>query len=326
MKSSTALLSRVSAGAVLTLLLVQGRAGAQQAAPAKNAETLFREGRQLMDAKDFAAACPRFAESQKLEPAPGTLLNLADCYEKSGQTASAWTTFKEAAKAATARSRADWASTATQRAAALEPKLATIAVTVGPASDVPGLHLERDGVGVERGAWGTAVPVDPGAHVLGATATGKKPWTRRIEVAPTKNVLVDVPVLEPEAPSAPAPPVGKKPEAEEPAPRETGGSGMRVAGYVVTGLGVVGLAVGTVTGLQALGRRSDAENKCVSYPSRCSPEASAANDDAQKLATVSTATLIAGGVLVVGGVILILVAPRHADTRATLPGLLSGTF
>jgi hypothetical protein len=42
--------------------------------------------------------------------------------------------------------------------------------------------------------------------------------------------------------------------------------------------------------------------------------------------TVSTVTLIAGGVLVAGGVILILVAPRHADTRASLPGFLSGTF
>jgi len=316
MKSSTALLG---ASLGLALLLAPVRAGAQQG-PGKNAETLFREGRQLMDAKDFATACPRFAESQKLEPAPGTLLNLADCYEKSGQTASAWTTINEAAKAATARNRADWASTATQRAAALEPRLATLAVTVGPPSDAPGLRVERDGVVVERSAWGTAVPVDPGPHVLGATATGRKPWSRRIEVAPAKNVLVDLPVLEAFAPIAPPPPVGKKTE------ETSGGSGMRVAGYVATGLGVVGLAVGTVTGVEALGKRADAESKCVSYPSRCSSDASAANDDAKKLAALSTVSLIAGGVLVASGVLLILVAPRHADKSASLPRFLDGTF
>ena len=216
-----------ASGLLLALLLGGTRARAQGTAPPRNAEALFREGRQLMDAKDFAAACPKFAESQKLEPAPGTLLNLADCYEKSGQTASAWTTFKEAAKAANARSRADWVATATQRAAVLEPKLATLAITVGGPADVPSLKIERDGAPVERSVWGTAVPVDPGPHTLGATATGKKAWTRKIEVPATKNVLVDMPVLETDAPP---PPIAKKATEDLPPP-EPGkdGSGMRAA-------------------------------------------------------------------------------------------------
>lgn len=307
-------------------LLLHGRTAAAQTAP-KNAETLFREGRQLMDAKDFATACPKFAESQKLEPAPGTLLNLADCYEKGGQTASAWTTFKEAAKAAAARNRADWVTTATQRAALLEPKLATLAITVGRSADVPSLRIERDGAAVERGVWGTAVPIDPGPHALVATASGKKAWSRKVEVAATKNVLVDVPVLEVETSTAPPPSLANEPLDEPPPPRPAkDGSGMRVAGYVVTGLGVVGLAVGTVTGVSALGKRSDAEAKCVSYPSNCSADATGANDDAKKLATISTVSLIAGGVLVAGGIVLIVIAPRSADKSSALAHLLTGTF
>ena len=157
-----------------------------------------------MDAKDYPAACPKFAESQKLEPAPGTLLNLADCYEKSGQTTSAWATFKEAAKSAASRNRADWVATANARANALAPKLASLAINIGGPADVAGLRVERDGVVVERDAWGTAVPLDPILDVLAATATGRKAWTKRVDVPPAKNIVVDVPVLESDASSAPA--------------------------------------------------------------------------------------------------------------------------
>src|SRR5262249_55537702 len=45
------------------------------------AEALFRQGRQAMEAKDFATACPKFAESQRLDPAVGTLMNWATCEE-----------------------------------------------------------------------------------------------------------------------------------------------------------------------------------------------------------------------------------------------------
>lgn len=95
---------------------------------------------------------------------------------------------------------------------------------------------------------------------------------------------------------------------------------------MAAGVGVVGLAVGTFTGLHALSQRSEAESKCESYPSRCSADASAANDEAKKFATLSTVSLIAGGVLVVGGIVLVLIAPRRADPRAALPLVLGATF
>lgn len=321
MKPSTA----IAAG--ITLLLAHGRAAAQAPpSPGKTAEALFREARQLMDTKDYSAACPKFAESQRLEPAPGTLLNLADCYEKGGQTASAWRTFKDASAAATARNRADWAATATQRAAALEPKLSTLAITVAGAVSTPGLHIERDGVLVERNVWGTAVPIDPGPHVLAATATGRKPWTRRVDVPAAQNVLIDVPVLEGDVAIAAPAAVANKPEADPQPAAPPEGSTTRVAGYVAAGVGVVGLAVGTFTGLHALSLRSDAQSKCESYPSRCSADASASNDDAKKFATLSTASLIAGGVLLVGGIVLVLISPRRTDARAALPLVLGTTF
>ena len=49
------------------------------------AESLFQEARKLMDAKRYGEACPKLVASHKLAPAVGTLLNLADCYERGGQ-------------------------------------------------------------------------------------------------------------------------------------------------------------------------------------------------------------------------------------------------
>src|SRR5580692_11189003 len=60
------------------------------------ADALFRKGREAAEKGDWATACPKFAESQRLDPAPGTLLNLADCEEHLGQLASAYEHFKTA--------------------------------------------------------------------------------------------------------------------------------------------------------------------------------------------------------------------------------------
>src|SRR5262245_37563455 len=50
------------------------------------AEALFREGRQLMDSGAIAQACVKFEESLRLDPALGTMLNLAVCEERAGNT------------------------------------------------------------------------------------------------------------------------------------------------------------------------------------------------------------------------------------------------
>src|SRR4051812_19346522 len=64
---------------------------AEQAA----ADALFNEAQRLVLAGRAAEACPKFVESQRLDPALGTILNLADCLEKIGQTASAWALFND---------------------------------------------------------------------------------------------------------------------------------------------------------------------------------------------------------------------------------------
>src|SRR4051812_45312237 len=146
------------------------------------AQQLFDSALADAEAGNLAAACPKFQASQNADPKTSTLLNLASCYEKNGQTASAWGAFREAEGLARKAGRLDWETTAREHAVVLEPKLVRLTVQVPEASRVAGLSVTRDGARLEGGEWGVAIPVDPGEHVVAATATGRAPWETRTDV------------------------------------------------------------------------------------------------------------------------------------------------
>src|SRR5688572_16682581 len=83
-------------GAGGVIVHLAGSADAQPARDSAAAEALFEAGRADVAKGDFAAGCPKFAESHRLDPAPGTLTNLADCEERLGHLALAWTHWREA--------------------------------------------------------------------------------------------------------------------------------------------------------------------------------------------------------------------------------------
>src|SRR5262249_47887266 len=102
---------------------------AQDGMTKATAEALFADGRRLMITGEYASACPKFAASQKLDPAVGTELNLANCYEKLGQTASAWAEFRSAAAAARSIGSKDREQLAVDRSKTLETKLSYLTIT-----------------------------------------------------------------------------------------------------------------------------------------------------------------------------------------------------
>jgi serine/threonine-protein kinase len=183
----------LTAVAAACLLLSAGRARAQSAQDKAVAEVLFEEGKDLMKVKKYGLACPKFLESNRLDTGLGTMLWLADCYDKNGQSASAWGEFREAMDVA-ARNHDAREKVARDRSNKLEPTLSKMTIVVGVSAQVPGMVVKRDNVEVGQTLWGEAVPVDPGAHTVTVSAPRKRPWETTIQVIRgVKNV--DVPVM-----------------------------------------------------------------------------------------------------------------------------------
>ncbi len=295
----------VSLAFLITSIASAARAG-DEGGTAAAAESLFQEGRKAMDAKRYADACPKFAASQKIAPAIGTLLNLADCYEKNNQLASAWASFHKAIALAQQLGRSNREQTARERADKLEPRL--IKLTIHARST--GLEVKLDGNPIEPAVLGTPIPVDVGKHSIEATAKNKKPFTKDFDVnEKNKAPSVDIPPLE-DDPKETEPKEPKEPKDKlvEPPKEERGWSGQKTLGLVVGGAGVVGLAVGSVFGLKTSSTWKDAQSHCTSDLT-CDQDGVDLATQAKSSGNISTIAFVAGGVLVVGGVVLFLTAP-----------------
>jgi Tetratricopeptide repeat len=300
------------------------KAGGNRAA----AEALFNQGRSLMTAGKYGEACDKFEASQQLDPGLGTMLNLAECYEKTGRTASAWAEYREAiplARAAGSKARLELA---TERAKALEERLSTLTIrAMAGDAETAQLEVRRDGVALQPGEMGAPIPVDPGEHVIEATAPGKHPWSSKVQVTgDAAKVAVEIPKLESTEkttappPPPPAPPLTTPPANTAKAADSSAGSGQRITGLVLGGAGAVGLGLGAFFGLQASSKWSDAKSKCADYPYGCAADAQDLRSSAHSQATVSTVGFLAGGALLAAGVALYLTAPSKKESVALRVG------
>jgi serine/threonine-protein kinase len=313
-------LARSTAVACGCVVAAESGAHAQASAETKAAaEALFQQGKKAMAAGDFAAACPKFSSSQQLDPGIGTLLNLANCYEKSGRVASAWATFKEVITAAAAAGQTAREKEARARAAALEPRLPQLIIRA-PSGEVAGItEVKRDGVPLVPSAWGVPLPVDPGEHLIEASGPRHKPWSQRVTLVESKATTVDVPSLEPDRPApnveAAAPADASTAHATskmgEPSlvptrpTDESAGTGQKWTAVAVGGAGLVALGIGTGIAAHAKSKYDDAS--CTGNV--CQP--SGYDDRKDAISSAKTATIVSslGLVALAGGVVLWVTTP-----------------
>lgn len=288
------------------------------------AEELFRQGRKAIEAGDFKTACEKFEESQKLEPAPGTLLNLADCEERAGRVVLASEHYRFAASG--------FGKTDPRRAFALDKANAMFQritkVTFKADPSLPEGAIVHVGDVVLR-KFGEELPFDPGPLTLTVEAKGREPKTTRIELEPGKKVEVNV---EPGPEAKPGSPERifihddpKNPPKPEPPHTQ------RTLGIIGMVAGGVTLAAGTAFGIYALDRGAVYGSHCNRTTNACDSEGVDAANSVSWLAPVSTIAIIAGGAIATAGVVLYFTAPKHSSTTVSLaPSLgglhLQGTF
>lgn len=255
------------------------------------ADALFKRAVPELEAGHWEAACPLLEESQRLDPKAGTLFTLADCHAQWGKIALALVEYRSymrqvdemaPEKRAKHESRYEKAKAKVEEIAPLVPELTLVL----PPNAPQGTKVIRDGNEVSTPSLGIGLPVDPGMHEIVVEVPGRQAVKTTVNIQKGEKAKVDLtlpadkplPTVEP---SKAPPPVEKQERASTPA------SGGKTGMYVAGGVGVVGLAVGAITGGMAMSKAGFIEEHCPNK--KCLDlEGKEAVGDGQTLAMVST--------------------------------------
>ncbi|HEX4340231.1 MAG TPA: hypothetical protein VH062_30190 [Polyangiaceae bacterium] len=284
------------------------------------AEALFAKGRDAAKRGDLDAACGAFEESERLQPAPGTMFNLGDCEEKRNHLAASWQWFEETlAKLPPADERRPLVQ---KRIAALEARLPTLSIKLSPGASA-GAVVTRDSVELRAASLGVALPLDTGIHHIAVTAPGHDESKqdivlaegdrRELVVEPGPETKAVTPPLGAPVPKTEAVPPTPTPAPPPPAPPEHADT--RMVGYVVAGIGVAGIGTALALGAVAIGKSNTVHDHCIKSANTCdSPSAVDAASSGSTIATASTVTFILGAAAVGVGAYFILTSGPSSET------------
>ncbi len=320
----------LSLAVIAALLALPAGASAEPSALDRAAaETLFQDAMKLMAAQDYTTACPKLEESQRVDPGMAKQFRLAECYEATGRTASAWANFVDVADAAIFAGKEDREKVARERAANLTPKLshATIVITT---PDLAGLEVRRGDTKIGKAQWGSATPVDPGTYSVTASAPGKTTWTGDLTVgADAASVSLTVPALE-DVPNEVAPATTQssdeavlaKVRAEsERIEKERAEELSRVQAKSTRTLGVVFAVLGGATAITggvlagvAKANYDSAGANCQG--NLCNQSGYDTTTNARNLANTGTVFILVGSGLAAVGLAFVIFTPSKSPARA----------
>ena len=313
----------------LVVVALLGGKTALAADPAA-AEALFQKGVAEMDAGRLDRACPALAESQRLDPRPGTLCALAECEEKAGRIATATSLYTdylrqyEAMSVAQKNKHAERAKQARAQkdALAAEVPALTLVLRAGAPAQT---RILRDGVEITAASLDMPLPVDPGEHVIATQAPGGPLHEERVRLSRGEQKTVELSVEPARVVERPRPVAPKRAEVQPPAPVKESGAWMRPAAYASLGIGIAGAVVGASTGGMVLGMSSEIQKECT--PKCATPEAAERAERAHSLAWASN---IGIGVAVAGvatsAVLFVLSSKKSAaPTSSNKSGALTGS-
>lgn len=305
------LLARMRLCAVVGIAMSVAGPAALLAQPAssdaqKRADALFSQGQRFLKNKEYAVACAAFEQSQKLDPAIGTQLNIALCYEQWGHAAAAYHAFLEAARIAEAAAD-ERGPKALVRAQELKPKLATLTLTISddglPADKPdPAAVIVLDGKGLNKRKMRNML-LDPGAHQLEVRAPGREPVTKKFSLVMGQREEFELDI--------PAPLQGSKAAPRSLSPRRL------AVGWTLTGLGVVGAgAAGYLAVVARRDYRAQFTSNCSSSTNECNEVGYVATHDARRRANIASIVAGSGLALAVTGVVVLLTG-RSRSNAAT---------
>jgi hypothetical protein len=310
----------------LAVVTAPERAYAQGSQPSEQdiaqARQLGGQAQAAFDAGNFAESEKLWAAARNLYPVAPTLsLGLARTQAKLGKYVQAQENYNRIIREWSNNPSPPPAFAAALEAAkaevgAMSAKVANVVISVEGAKD-PTVTIDGNPVPVV--ALGLKRPVDPGEHKVHAEAPGYKPADATFSVAEGGNAEAKL-KLEKDPNAGVVPPAGgATPASGQPgdpnggsmsADTKSGGGGKTLA-IVALGVGGVGLVVGAVTGIIAMGKASDLDGKCPG--GKCTDASLQSDIDSYKsMGTISTIGFIVGAVGIGAGVVLWVTAPKES--------------
>ncbi len=278
------------------------------------ARALGREGVKLAEMGNCAEAVEKFQRSEKLFHAPSTLARLGECQVQLGRIVDGTENLNRVAREVLPQGAPPAFVQAQERAkvvlAEARQRLAQLKIAVAAPLDSRVL-VKVDGDVVPAANLNANRPMDPGEHVIEATAPGFKMSVTKIRLAEgsVDSIAVTLeldpnaqPVVTPHA----EPPLASESRGDAP------GRASHVPAYLALGVGVLGVGVGALFGLMASSKESDLDAACANKI--CPSNQQSTLDSAKSAGTVSTVGFVVGGLGLVSGTYLYLASRVAAKT------------
>lgn len=323
---------RVSFATCAAALAVTSSALAQTPSPEDiaSARSLGTEGVRLADSGDCASAVAKLEAAEKLYHAPTTLERLGECEIGLGRLVAGTERLNRVVRE-TLASNAPAAFVAAQHRAA--QLLATAQRRIGKlrihveGAPIDSVAVTVDGSSVPAALFDAERATDPGSHEVKGAAAGYRTTTLPVQVPEGGEATVTV-RLEPD-PNAAAPstaespggqtnaPPGAGPTTPTPASPDGSNGPNRTPAFVALGVGGIGIALGSVFGIMALGTKSSLDGACTS---KVCPRTSQSDiDSLSTRATISNIGFAVGVVGVTVGTVLFLTAHGGEARTAESP-------
>jgi hypothetical protein len=294
------------------------------------AREMATQGAEAFEKQDYETALDRFQRASSLFRAPSISVMEARTLVKLGRLVAALDKYEETrhtalpADASEALQRA--VNDAARESEELRARVPLLRISlVGKPLSVEA-KVTIDGKPVPAALLDVERPVDPGHHAIEATAAGLSPVRRSIELVQGEHRQVDIQF----GSSTPSDRLLLSPQAEQrptPGANSTPRNPLTTWGWAATGLGAVGLGTSLVTGVVALGKKSDLDSAC--HPG-CPQSSSDTLDSFRFNRTLSYASFVVGAAaLGVGGYILLSGSRESSHVSASLSpdgAALSGAF
>lgn len=276
------------------------------------ADALFKEARVLAEQGQVKVACEKFELSQSLDPSPGTLLNIGNCYEPQGDLVRALVIFEKAfidAQRSTDHGRRElWTNAARERIASLSQRVPWLTVRGAPA----GTRVRLDELEIDASQG--AMRVNPGEHRVEHSAPGKRTYAQSFTIEPGERLAVNLPPLEDDTPL----PAALGVPADQPGSARSGSGDFGVWPWVLGGGGAALLGASLVTGIMAASKAEQLDRECDG--DACPPSLENVRDSGQTLATATDILWISGALAAGAGVTLFLLDDGDSEAPAVEAG------